>query len=288
MKKNLILMLVLLLPVLPARAGKIVTDSLRSEILNATVKYNVYLPDGFDEGTDHYPAVYLLHGLYGTYKDWAKQGGMKTVIDELIGTGEARKMVVFMPNAGHPDVRNEWNGYFNMPGWSYEDFFFREFLPAAEDKYRCGGDKGNRAVMGLSMGGGGSTVYAQRHPEMFSSCYAMSAWLDNGENQVAARDVQDPAKDKLYIVSQSVREHSALKFIDEADEATLEKLRTVKWFIDCGDDDFLLDLSTGLHQKMRDRKVKSELRVHNGVHNWEYWHLALRDALPFASRNFEK
>ncbi len=286
MKKNLMLMLVLLLPVLPVRAGKIVTDSLRSEILNTTVKYNVYLPDGFAEGSDRYPAVYLLHGLYGTYKDWSKQGGMKTVIDELIGTGEACKMVVFMPNAGHPDVHNEWNGYFNMPGWSYEDFFFQEFIPAAEAKYRCIGDKGHRAIMGLSMGGGGSTVYAQRHPDLFSSCYAMSAWLDNGENQVAARDVKDPAKDKLYIVSQSVREHSALKFIDEADEATLEKLRTVKWFIDCGDDDFLLDLSTGLHQKMRDKKVKSELRVHNGVHNWEYWHLALRDALPFASRNF--
>ena len=112
MKKNLMLMLVLLLPVLPVRAGKIVTDSLRSEILNTTVKYNVYLPDGFAEGSDRYPAVYLLHGLYGTYKDWSKQGGMKTVIDELIGTGEACKMVVFMPNAGHPDVHNEWNGYY--------------------------------------------------------------------------------------------------------------------------------------------------------------------------------
>ena len=170
MKKNLLLMLILLLPVWPVQAGKIVTDSLRSEILNATVKYNVYLPDGFSEGTDRYPAVYLLHGLYGTYKDWSKQGGMKTVTDELMGTGEACKMVIFMPNAGHPDVHNEWNGYFNMPGWSYEDFFFQEFIPAVEAKYRCIGDKGHRAIMGLSMGGGGSTVYAQRHPEMFSSC----------------------------------------------------------------------------------------------------------------------
>ncbi len=104
MKKNLLLMLILLLPVWPVQAGKIVTDSLRSEILNATVKYNVYLPDGFSEGTDRYPAVYLLHGLYGTYKDWSKQGGMKTVTDELMGTGEACKMVIFMPNAGHPGV----------------------------------------------------------------------------------------------------------------------------------------------------------------------------------------
>ena len=84
-----------------------------------------------------------------------------------------------------------------------------------------------------------------------------------------------------------MREHSALDFIDNADEETLAKLRTVKWFIDCGDDDFLLDLSVELHQKMRDRKVKSELRVRDGIHTWEYWHLALRMSLPFASRNFD-
>ena len=285
MKKNLLLMLILLLPVWPVQAGKIVTDSLRSEILNATVKYNVYLPDGFAEGSDRYPAVYLLHGLYGTYKDWSKQGGMKTVTDELMGTGEACKMVIFMPNAGHPDVHNEWNGYFNMPGWSYEDFFFQEFIPAVEAKYRCIGDKGHRAIMGLSMGGGGSTVYAQRHPEMFSSCYAMSAWLDNANDEVWPLD---SPKDCLYYVANSVHDHSAIAFIDQADDATLERLRTVAWFIDCGDDDFLFDLSVAFYQKMRDHGVKSEFRVRNGVHNWEYWHLALRQALPFAARNFTK
>ena len=135
--------------------------------------------------------------------------------------------------------------------------------------------------MGLSMGGGGSTVYAQRHPDMFSSCYAMSAWLDQ------VMDENDP-KDKLYYTRKSVREHSALDFVAGADEATIGKLRSIKWFFDCGDDDFLLDLSVALYQKMRAAKIKSELRVRDGVHNWEYWHLALRTALPFASRNFEQ
>ena len=194
------------------------------------------------------------------------------------------EMVIIMPNAGHPDTHNVWNGYFNMPGWNYEDFFFNEFLPAVEKKYRIIGDKGHRAVMGLSMGGGGSTVYCQRHPDMFSSCYAMSAWLDNESGQVGGNNTK---KDKLYYVCQAVREHSALDFIDNADDATLEALRTVKWFIDCGDDDFLVRLSFELHMKMKARNVKSELRIRNGVHNWEYWHLALRNALPFASRNFK-
>ena len=69
-------------------------------------------------------------------------------------------------------------------------------------------------------------------------------------------------------------------------QATLAALRTVAWFVDCGDDDFLLQLSMDFHMKMREVKVHNELRVRNGVHNWEYWHLALRMSLPFASRNF--
>ncbi|MBQ9893312.1 MAG: alpha/beta fold hydrolase [Bacteroidales bacterium] len=279
--KRILAFVLLSLALIPARAGKIVTDTLRSDILGADVVYNVYLPDGFSESSDKYPAVYLLHGLYGTYSDWQNTGRMKEVADEFIRSGEIRKMIIVMPNAGHPDVHNEWNGYFNMPGWNYEDFFFQEFIPAVEKEYRAVGDKGHRAIMGLSMGGGGSTVYAQRHPDMFSSCYAMSAWLDQ------VMDENDP-KDKLYYTRKSVREHSALDFVAGADEATIGKLRSIKWFFDCGDDDFLLDLSVALYQKMRSAKIKSELRVRDGVHNWEYWHLALRTALPFASRNFEQ
>ena len=37
---------------------------------------------------------------------------------------------------------------------------------------------------------------------------------------------------------------------------------------------------------MKAAGIHSELRVRNGAHTWEYWHTALRTALPFASRNF--
>lgn len=283
--KKVILFFCLAMLSISARAGKVVTDSLQSNVLGAQVKYNVYLPDGFGQTEKTYPVVYLLHGLSDDYTAWVRNGNMQLVADELIGTGEACEMVIVMPNAGGADTHNIWNGYFNMLGWRYEDFFFQEFIPAVEEKYRIVGDKGHRAVMGLSMGGGGSTVYAQRHPEMFSSCYAMSAWLDNANDEVWPLD---SPKDCLYYVANSVHDHSALAFIDQADENTLERLRTVAWFIDCGDDDFLFDLSVAFYQKMRDHGVKSEFRVRNGVHNWEYWHLALRQALPFAARNFTK
>ncbi|MBO4634839.1 MAG: esterase family protein [Bacteroidales bacterium] len=283
--RKLFLCLAMLMPAVSALAGKIVTDSVQSAILGAQVNYNVYLPDSFSQSEKHYPVVYLLHGLSDNYTAWAQKGNMQTVVDELIGTGEACEMVVIMPNAGGEKAHETWNGYFNMPGWNYEDFFFKEFIPAVEAKYRAGGSKALRAIMGLSMGGGGSVVYSQRHPEMFSSCYAMSAWLDNANDEVWPLD---SPKDCLYYVANAVHEHSAIAFLDKADDATLQSLRTVAWFIDCGDDDFIFDMSIAFFQKMRDRGIHSELRVRNGVHNWEYWHLALRWSLPFASRNFGK
>ena len=264
-----------------AQRSKIVTETVPSNILGYDVSVNIYIPAGYETDTPKsYPVIYLLHGLYGTHLDWATQGHMKDVVDELCARGEIIRPVIIMPCAGDPDVHHVLNGYFNVPERRYEDFFFQELIPTMESRYRIKADKEHRAVMGLSMGGGGSTVYAQRHPDMFSSCYAMSAWLD----QKTPRS-SDP-KDKLFIVGQSVHDHSAIAFVEKADDATVAKLRTVAWFFDCGDDDFLMDLSVDIYQKMRDKGIKAELRVRDGWHSWEYWHTALRTALPFASTHF--
>ncbi|MBQ9462060.1 MAG: alpha/beta fold hydrolase [Bacteroidales bacterium] len=286
MKKFLTVVAAFAATVAPAfgASGKIVTDTIKSDILGTEASFNVYLPAGYDKTDKSYPVIYLLHGLYGNYSDWQVRGRMQAIADELMTTGEARETVIIMPNAGHKNAHTEWNGYFNMPGWNYEDFFFREFIPTVEKRYRIIADKGHRAVMGLSMGGGGSAVYCQRHPDMFSSCYAMSAWLDNEDNAVKGNT--NPG-DKLDIVCQSVCDHSALKFMDTASKETLEQLKTVKWFFDCGDDDVLMLLSVQLHLKMKGAGIHSELRVRNGGHTWEYWHTALSTAFPFASRNFQ-
>jgi len=285
MKKTLLLFLTLTLALAAsAQPSKIVTDSIKSARLGCEQKYNVYLPAGY-KATESYPVIYLLHGLYGDYSNWAGTGRMKDVADLLIASGEVVPVVIIMPNAGDNDVHGYQNGYFNVENWPYEDFFFQEFLPAAEKKYNCGGSKGRRAIMGLSMGGGGSVVYAQRHPEMFSSAYGMSAWLDNKHREVRGTD--KPGS-KLVITDLSVRAHSAIDFVDNAGTDTIGQLKTVEWFLDCGDDDALLRLSVELHLKMKAAGIHSELRVRNGGHTWEYWHTALHTSLPFASRNFDK
>lgn len=283
MKKNLLL-IALCCTSLCASAGRIITDSIRSQVLGATVRYNVYLPSGFDKSDNRLPFVYLLHGLTDTYTAWDQKGQMREIADELIESGESVPVVVIMPNAGGPDINNTPNGYFNMSGWAYEDFFFNELLPEAERKYRAIGDKAHRAVMGLSMGGGGSVGYSQRHSDMFSSCYAMSPWLISG----SGRPGPNGEKTRMFYTMEAVKEHSALIFVDNADDAVKEQLRSVAWFLDCGDDDGLLGETFELYKKMRLAGIKAELRVRNGVHNWEYWRASLRQALPFASRNFDK
>lgn len=258
------------------------TDSIESKVLGEWVKYNVYTPENFDtSGKTKYPVLYLLHGLSDTYAAWNNNAQLGEVADELLAQGKICEMVIIMPNAGGPDTYNTWNGYFNMPGHNYEDFFFTELLPAVEKKYNIYGDKKHRAVSGLSMGGGGSTVYCQRHPDMFGSCYAMSAWLDDSSQ------LQDNRPNKRNIVIKAVKDHSALRFIKEADAETINKLNTIKWYFDIGDRDFLVAQSKKLYALMCEKNINAELRVRPGIHNWHFWKVALYNSLPFATKVFQ-
>jgi len=136
-------------------------------------------------------------------------------------------------------------------------------------------------MSGLSMGGGGCTVYAQNHTDLFSSCYAMSAWPTSQDTQL------DPNNRQTY-VTKAVHQNDAIKFVSNATNETIQKLRTVRWFIDIGDDDFLFDQDIQLYQTMRSKRIPCELRVRNGGHTWQYWNTALRTSLPFAAESFNK
>lgn len=266
--------------------SKVITDSIYSEVLGAYRAYNIFFPKSYETDTKKkYPILYLLHGMMDTNAGWANRGHLKDVMDQLVDSGEACEMIIVTPNAGGNVYAGAWNGYFDMPGWKYETFFYTEFLPYIEKKYRVIGNKPNRAIAGLSMGGGGATCYAQRHSDMFSSVYAMSA-LMNIPNEGAAPS-QNP-DDKMAILTRSVIENSCVKYVEEADDERKVQLRSVVWFVDCGDDDFLLDRNIEFIQAMRKAQIPSQFRVRDGGHTWEYWHSALYTCLPFVTRNFGK
>lgn len=266
--------------------SKVETKAIQSKVLNAEREYSIFLPLSYEQEPNRkYPVLYLFHGVMDTNICWSERGHLKDVMDQLVASGEVSEMIIVTPNAGGNIYSGAWNGYFDMPGWKYETFFFTEFLPHIESTYRVIGNKESRAVAGLSMGGGGATVYGQKHAEMFSSVYAMSALMSIPEQGVLPSQTLG---DKVDLLVKSVQENCAIRYVQEAGESQVKALSSVKWFIDCGDDDFLLDRNVEFTQAMRKKGIKHEFRIRDGGHTWEYWHSALYTCLPYASRNFGK
>lgn len=262
--------------------SRLVDTAIESEILGTTKQYTVYLPDGYDDSGADYPVLYLLHGAWGNFRDWPEKGNLRTIADETIASGAALPMVIVMPDAsGEGDnFAGAHMGYFNREGWMYEDFFFQEFVPAVEKEYRIKPERGQRAIAGLSMGGGGTAVYALYHPDMFSSAYIMSGLLGYSPS------LDSGSLEKDFVDSAWVNQPVAIALglsreqIQEADR--------VRWFVDCGDDDYLLDGNIDFFTVMRKHRIPIELRIRNGSHSWEYWRTSLPTALTFVSTGFCK
>jgi len=265
--------------------SKVETKTIQSKVLNADREYNIFLPKSYETETNKkYPVLYLLHGMMDTHQGWYMRGHLKDVADQLIASGEMCEMIIVTPNAGGNIYEGAWNGYFDMPGWKYETFFYTEFLPHIESTYRIIGDKQRRAIAGLSMGGGGATAYGQRHSELFAAVYAMSALMDIPDT--GGPPPAQNADDKMALLTKSVQELSCVKYVTAADESRKAQLRSVQWFVDCGDDDFLLDRNIEFTQAMRAAQIPCEFRVRDGGHTWEYWHSALYTCLPYVTRCF--
>lgn len=190
-----------------------------------------------------------------------------------------RKMIVVMPDASGKGERNAGAdmGYFNVKGWAYEDFFFQEFLPYIDGKYRTIASKEGRAISGLSMGGGGATVYAQRHPEVFQASYSTSGLLDLYDQLV-----QKPRPYYDIIWLWSVEQTSPVDFLRRATPEQIATLRTVRWMLDCGDDDRLIKTNLDYFIEMKQAGIPVELRIRDGKHNWVFWRESLPQILKFS------
>ncbi len=266
--------------------GKVFDDlSVHSDILNMDRKYAIYLPPDYESSSRSYPVLYLLHGGGDDQTGWVQFGEVLHIADKAINAGKATPMIIVMP-----DANTGRRGYFNDPKneWRYEDFFFEEFMPYVEKTYRIKGEKRYRAIAGLSMGGGGSFMYALHHPELFSSACPLSAStgplsLEQTEERLK-RYYQDTGFTKTEIENY-FKKHSAVELIRTMPE---KDLKSVRWFIDCGDDDFLYEGNSLIHIEMRNRQIPHEFRIRNGGHTWTYWRESLPVVLDFVSMAFHQ
>jgi enterochelin esterase-like enzyme len=285
MKKQFLLMVFLLPAFLYGQNGKVFDNlSMTSSILDSERKYAIYLPPDYETSQRSYPVLYLLHGGGDDQTGWIQFGEVLYIADKAINEGKATPMVIVMPDASAGR-----RGYFNdiKGDWRYEDFFFEEFIPYMEKTYRIKGEKRYRAVAGLSMGGGGSFIYALHHPDVFSSACPLSAStgplsmedLKNSMERIGIRDATDAELEDYY------NRQSVLALIENMPD---DQKRAVRWYIDCGDDDFLFEGNSLVHIAMRKKEIPHEFRTRDGGHTWTYWRQALPEVLSFISDAFHQ
>jgi enterochelin esterase-like enzyme len=286
MKKNLSfsVMIIILPSFLMAQTGKVFDNlSLKSKILNMDRKYSVYLPPDYETSNRSYPVLYLLHGSGDDQSGWVQFGEVSLIADKAIKEGKSTAMIIAMP-----DANTGRRGYFNTVrgDFRYEDFFFQEFIPFVEKTYRIRAEKRYRAVSGLSMGGGGTVLYALHHPEMFSSACPLSASIsrqtDNRNRRGADTVGPQPTPEQIDAYS---KRHDAIYLVENMPDS----LKTqVRWYFDVGDDDFLYEGNSLMHIAMRKKGIPHEFRIRDGAHNWTYWRESLPEVLSFISKSFHQ
>lgn len=129
-------------------------------------------------------------------------------------------------------------------------------------------------------------MYALHHPELFSSACPLSAYIgplsiDQLNTQLARRNEQHAEAE----VKAWYEKHNALSLIEATSN---DQKDAVRWFIDCGDDDFLYEGNSLAHIAMRKKEMRHEYRVRQGGHSWTYWRESLPEVLKFVSDAFHQ
>lgn len=263
--------------------------SIASTLMDKEMAYSIYLPPDYNSSTKSYPIVYLLHGYTDNETGWTQFGQIDYLVTEAIQNGTIPPMIIAMPDAGVTWYIND-HDYSNP----YEDYFFQEFLPHIESKYRVRAEKQFRGVAGLSMGGYGSLLYALKHPDMFVASAPLSAAIYTREEVIQAEmDRWNRTEAVMYGKDLAGPERITQHWIDNnpieiIKSKKVDDLKKVHYYFDCGDDDFLYKGNATTHILLRDLKIPHEFRIRDGAHNWTYWRTGIIDALDFIGKHFHR
>ena len=268
MKKSFVLIVLLLGAALQVPAFRSDTLSVYSTKMSRYIPAIVISPDC--SAWKACPAVYLLHGHGGNYMSW-------THIRKDIGEQADAKGCFFIC----PDAENSW--YWDSPanpGSQFETFVSRELPEYIDSHYSTLADKRFRAIMGLSMGGHGAIYLAFRHPDVFGACGSTSGGLD-----IRPFPLSWNMSDQLGPMEQNMEvwnRHSAINQIPLIHNGELSII------IDCGDDDFFLEVNKEFHSRLLGAGIDHDFITRPGVHWVDYWNNSFDYQLLFFCKFFER
>jgi enterochelin esterase family protein len=250
--------------------GEIRAAWYRSGTLGAPRRMHVYTPPGYEGGSDRYPVFYLLHGGGDEDSGWSTIGRAGFILDNLIAAKKAVPMLVVMPNGSLPMPANlparpapgsppspEFRAAMEAAQGRFTDELLKEVIPVVEKTYRVKTGAENRALAGLSMGGGQTLRVLTTHPDRFAYVAIWSAGLSGG----SAADWES-------------RNAAFLSTADKVNQAV--KLLSIS----VGDKDFALAGSKGLAEVLANHKIKNEVHISGGGHTWINWRQYLNDLAP--------
>lgn len=269
-----------------ALAGDVEYHTFDSPALGHAYPYTVYLPDGYADSPErNYPVVYLLHGSFGTERDWVAKGNLAQTADRLIAAGHIPPAVFIMPGS-----RSWWIDGHNEAARSA---FFDDLMPHVEATYRVGNTRDQRAIGGLSAGGFGALNFALERPDLFAAVAALSpasyvpypplnssahrhpAFLnDEGHFDTALWDARNyPALLEEYRMQVTPRPSA-----EESD------VPPVPLYISAGRSDvYDAEYHARLMRQAMERIQPNDVRLdlYPGGHTWRVWRASLPAALNF-------
>lgn len=253
---------------------------MNSDILGVNKEFSIYFPPGYENSNRRFPVLYIFHPGGGTHEAWISNGQLPQIVDEGIRSGMVGPMIVVMPDgSGEGEFHlGRHMGFFSVSGWDYEAYFHQELIPLIDSEFRTIADRKHRAVAGVSMGGEAAIAYGQKYPEYYGSSCAISGLLGHQERS------QLSASDKDY--ADSLGRNNPSIFVENATPQISEKLRTLRWYVDCGDNDYVYEGNIQFYMAMKTKEIPLDYRMRGGVHGWYYWITGMASLLEFISTGF--
>jgi len=246
--------------------GDVRSKNYFSKVTGTWRNINVYTPPGYDKDTNKsYPVLYIQHGGGEDERGWAVQGKTNVILDNLIAEGKAVPMIVVIPNGNVSKPGAAAAGGYNDEAMAlFKEEMATNIIPFIEKNYRVKAGVANRAISGLSMGGGQAFYTGLRNTDMFSHVGVFSTGLFGGINRQPGAAAFDPEVAIPGILTNPKSFNSKLKV----------------FYISVGEQDPRIEPTKKLIETFKSKGLNVEFASFPGGHEWQVWRKSLNDFAP--------